>query len=238
MTYARFASGYRAGGINTSAAVFDLPLSFGPDKSQSYEIGVKGQWLDQKLFLDASVYYIDWKDIQLSVYKENTIQAFVANAGQAKSQGVELSLEARPLHGLAIKAVASYDDAVLTAPFPAESVVQGDKGNRLPQSSRFSGYLSVDQDFPLGALTGFLGASLSYVGDRIDNFTSTGARSRFPGYAKVDVRAGGRYGDWKFSLFANNVTDRVTPLGLDPNNPVAIFYLEPRTVGLSIAKDF
>ncbi len=42
MVYARLASGYRPGGPNPTASAFGLPLEFGPDKTQSYEIGLKG----------------------------------------------------------------------------------------------------------------------------------------------------------------------------------------------------
>jgi len=67
MLYARLASGYRAGGPNATASVFGLPESYSPDKTQNYEIGAKGDVLNHLIEFDASAYYIDWRQIQLSL---------------------------------------------------------------------------------------------------------------------------------------------------------------------------
>jgi hypothetical protein len=67
---------------------------------------------------------------------------------------------------------ATWDDAVLTQAFPSTSTVYGVPGDRLPNSTRFSGNLSLQQDFRVtGRLTGFAGAAVSYVGDRVGTFT-------------------------------------------------------------------
>jgi outer membrane receptor protein involved in Fe transport len=92
MVYARIASGYRPGGPNPGALLFGLPNQFGADKTQNYEIGVKADWLEHTLSVDASVYHIDWKDIQILVLDPVNEQGFYANGNKAKSQGVELSL--------------------------------------------------------------------------------------------------------------------------------------------------
>ena len=65
MAYARFASGYRPGGPN---AIPDAPPTFAPDKTNNYELGVKGDFFAHTLSIDASIYYIDWKDIQITLY--------------------------------------------------------------------------------------------------------------------------------------------------------------------------
>ena len=64
MVYARLASGYRPGGPNGLAV--GVPASFGPDKTDNYEVGVKGQMAHGRISVDASVYYINWQNIQLA----------------------------------------------------------------------------------------------------------------------------------------------------------------------------
>ncbi len=59
MTYARLASGFRPGGPNTGIVAQGVPSQYDPDKTENYEIGVKGNFLDRLLSFDASVYYID-----------------------------------------------------------------------------------------------------------------------------------------------------------------------------------
>src|SRR5258708_36136624 len=104
MVYARLASCYRAGGPNPVSSVFSLPPSYKPDTTKNYELGLKGDVANHKLTIDASVYYIDWKDIQLQVTDPVSFQIYFANGSRAKSEGVELSVEARPVDRLSIAA--------------------------------------------------------------------------------------------------------------------------------------
>jgi iron complex outermembrane recepter protein len=67
-----------------------------------------------------------------------------------------------------------WDDAVLMEAFPSTSTVYGVLGDRLPNSARFSGRLSLQQDFRItGRLTGFAWAAVSYVCDRVGTFKTT-----------------------------------------------------------------
>jgi iron complex outermembrane recepter protein len=240
MMYARIASGYRAGAPNINAEPLGLPRQYDPDKTQNYEIGVKGDLLADALSFDASVYYIDWQDIQLLLQQNGF--GFRDNGNRAKSQGVELSLEAHPLRGLSIATWVAWNDAKLTENFPTASQVFGREGDRLPQSSRFSGNLAVDQDLALAnGMAAFIGASVSYVGERLGDFrtTSTLARQRFPAYAQIDVRAGVNHGPWAVNLFLNNVADR---RGIFTGSQIGtlslVNYIQPRTAGLSVERTF
>jgi outer membrane receptor protein involved in Fe transport len=237
MMYARLASGYRAGGINSSAGV---PLQYDPDETRNYEIGAKGDFLDRTLSVDASLYSIDWKDIQVRVRHPVTQLAFTANSGEARSKGVELTVESRPRAGLRIASWVSWNDAVLTADIPP-GPVYGLEGDRLPLSSRFSGNLSLDEEFPLGArMSGFVGGSVSYLSRRLGNFRSVALRQEYPAYAIADATAGVRHDSWTLTLFINNLTDRrgVLSGGLDGSPITAFSYVQPRTIGLSAVKTF
>jgi len=243
MVYARLASGYRPGGPNYN--VPGAPLAYKPDSTQNYEIGVKGDALGHAFSFDVSLYYIDWRNIQLYLVDPATEETFYANGGHAKSQGLEVSVESRPLQGLTIGAWVTWDDAALTQAFPSDTAAYGVAGDRLPYSSRFSGNFSLEQDFPLsGEATGFVGGAVSYVGNREGIFTGSAGvpapRQEFPAYAKSDVRGGVKYDTWTFSLFANNVSDRrgILAGGLGTDIPYAFQFIQPRTLGLSVARTF
>ncbi len=238
MVYARFASGFRPGGPNTLVA--GAPAQYDPDKTYNYEVGVKGDFLDHALTVDASAYYIDWKNIQIQLRTPHQT-TYETNGGSAKSEGVEISSSAHPLRGLEISAFATYSNAVLTEAFPGGSSAYGHSGDRLPYSSRFSGSVSLEQSFPLtNDLTGYVGGTVSYVGNRVGVFTSTADRQDFPAYARTDLRAGAKYGTWTANLFVNNVTDRrgVLDGGTGYLLPFAFIYIQPRTAGLSLSKTF
>jgi iron complex outermembrane receptor protein len=244
MVYARLASGYRAGGANCATTCTGLsagvPVQFSPDKTEDYELGLKGGFLDNRLTVDASVYYINWTDIQIAVDNPSGV-TYKTNGSGAKSEGVELSTEARPLAGLKIAAWATFDDAVLTQAFPDNTTVSGDAGSRLPFTSRFSGNLSADQDFPLmDRVAGFVGATASYVGRRLGTFVDTPERQVYPDYTRIDLRAGLKYELWTVKFYATNVTDQRGILGGGAGDfpPFAFTYIQPRTLGMSVSYAF
>jgi outer membrane receptor protein involved in Fe transport len=240
MLYARLASGYRAGGPNAAPGT---PPQYSPDKTENYELGMKGDFLGHILSVDTSLYYIEWKDIQLSLQDPQNFQDYVANGSAAKSQGIELSLDARPLPGMTISTWGAWNDAELTQPFPLNTTAYGVAGDRLPLSSRFSSHFAINQEFPLaGEWSGFAGASVSYVGDRLGVFAATSQiqRQDYPGYTKTDLRMGVRRDAWTATIYANNVanTHGVVGGGQGYFPPYAFQYIQPRMVGLNVVRQF
>jgi outer membrane receptor protein involved in Fe transport len=254
MMYARLASGYRAGGNNGEAPSLNLPPTFKPDKTLNYELGVKGALWDRLLTFDTSIYYIDWKDVQLFQQDPVTGLGFFTNGGKARSDGIELALHSNPLAGLTISITAAYTDAVLRQDLPIAAGV-GYDGDRLPYSARFAASAILDDEFPLAArLTGFVGATVTYTGDRFGSFVNPvsteplvpGVRSEFPAYASADVRTGVRYGAWRVGLYVANVADkrgvldaasRISGTAL-PTNLYGMTVTQPRTYGLSVSTSF
>lgn len=244
MTYARFASGYREGGSNTAISVLDgAPAKYSPDKTEDYEVGLKGDVLDHVLSVDASLFYIDWAKLQTTLTTANGRASYVANAGAAKSEGVELSVTARPLPGLMISGWVDYDNAVLTKAFPSNSTVFGASGDRLPNSAEWSGNVSLQQDFTLSStVEGFVGGAVSYVGNRENIFVASGQqRYVMPAYTKADLRVGVKVESWTVNAYVDNVNDRRGVLENHVGNnlwPFAEVLITPRTVGVSLTKTF
>jgi outer membrane receptor protein involved in Fe transport len=90
-------------------------------------------------------------------------------------------------------------------------------------------------------LEGSLGASLSYVGSRQGAFVQSPARQEYPAYAQLDLRGGLNYnGDLTLNLYATNVTNRRGLLGggAGTNQPLSFMIIQPRTIGLTITRDF
>ncbi len=245
MLYARVASGYRPGfgdsdpPPNAQCVLIGVACSVEPDKTQNYELGFKGDFFGRTLSVDTSVYYVRWTDIQSPLQSPGGFN-YTDNAGLAKSQGVELSVEARPLTGLSMAAWVAYSDAQLTE-VPPSSTLGGHAGDRLPFGSRWSGHLMVSQDIPLTAsITGFVGGSVSYVGDRMGPFVRTPVRQNLPAYANTQVQVGARYDAWTVNLFVDNVTDRrgITGGGIGSFTPTTFSLIQPRTIGMSLSRTF
>lgn len=243
MAYLRIASGFRPGGPNVGVPPgLGAPLTFGPDKLVSYELGLKTALLDKRMTVDVDAFYIDWSQIQLTVVKGGI--GFQGNGGKATSQGVEASWKYMPVDGLMISANATWTDARLAADTPPG--LFGYKNDRLPYVPKWSANLGVDYDFSLAAgWSGFVGASYRFVGERTSDFTASPAvRFDVPSYDGIDLRVGVGHGGWILKAYVKNLTNErgITMLGSETTiptaSPFAAAYVAPRTVGVSASVDF
>ena len=104
MLYASVAKGVKAGGFNgfTSSATPLTPeeQGFDPEENWTYEIGAKNMLFDGRLILNASAYYIDWRDMQVTSVPSNfdpnvitpgaVAPTIFLNVGDAENWGIEL----------------------------------------------------------------------------------------------------------------------------------------------------
>ncbi len=245
MIYARLASGYRPGGINAGVSPGQpVEPNFKHDTTENYELGVKGNAFDHIFSFDASVYHIDWRDIQLALLNQADGQVYFSNGSRAKSEGVEVSFEYIPVRQLHLSGWVDVNDAELTQPLPGNSPVNGPVGSRLPYSSRFSANTAMDYEVPLGTITGVVGGGVSYVGDRTGAFVGTGqpqpSRQNLPGFAIASIHAGAKWDRWDIHADVNNLLNRYGVLGggVGTQTPDAFQFIQPRTIGLSAAMTF
>ena len=102
--------GFKAGGFNAAS----LPGSeaYGEEHTWNLEGGVKTTWAEGRVSANAAVFYIDWDDLQLNVPNPNVpAQFYIANVGSAKSNGVELELNARAAPGVDLFGGIGYTHA-------------------------------------------------------------------------------------------------------------------------------
>lgn len=108
--YATVAEGYKAGGYNTTFTT-DEELTFDPENSWNYEVGLKTLFWNGKLNANLSVFYIDWKNQQVYQPVETGQGSYLANAGESESKGIEVELRAKPFKNLSLDASYGYTDA-------------------------------------------------------------------------------------------------------------------------------
>jgi outer membrane receptor protein involved in Fe transport len=253
MAYLRVASGYRPGGPNTSVPT--IPLTFGPDRVVSYEAGFKGYVIPRQLSLDASVFQVNWKDVQLQDTDAASQFVFFTNGGTARSRGLETTALWAASEGLNITASVTYTDAVLTQNLPPSDAtttrLAGKSGERLPFSAKFTANLDAQQDFKVtDRLGAYVGINYSYVGDRYSGFLTSllatdppgGPRILLPSYNLLDLRGGFTLDrSWHLNMYVRNVTNEKGALTATNRGgtsaPMAVF-LTPLTYGLTVSKDF
>lgn len=252
MLFAQWAQGFRAGGTNdqTAAEIADvvIPQGFGSDSVDSYELGLKSQWLNNRLRLNSALYYIDWADIQIQDQAQDpdnpsVFFPFRSNGGAADIYGLEVDLTYRPLAGLELTLAGNYTDAELSENNPIPSTGRkGDDITYVPDTT-----LSVSGQYtrpiPNTSLNGVFGMDVTHVSER-----NTELRPNNPlfieldSYTLVNFRAGVETNDWSAMLIVDNVFDDDTVLdvfriipGLTPDG---FLVQEPRTISLKFTKHF
>jgi iron complex outermembrane receptor protein len=114
MTYAQFATGFKGGGISPRPFVPAQATPFEPETLDNYELGVKSDFFDRRLRVNASVFYGQYSDIQLALNLCPTVPpapcGTIANAGDAEIKGAEVEATLRVLDGLLVDASYSFMD--------------------------------------------------------------------------------------------------------------------------------
>lgn len=99
MLYVSGGGGFKAGGFNPASPAGSE--AYGEEKAMHVEGGMKSTWADGRVTANASVFFIDWDDLQLNVPNAFVPgQFFIANVGAAESKGMELELGLRPMTGV------------------------------------------------------------------------------------------------------------------------------------------
>lgn len=120
MAYASYTTGFKSGGFDMRANESVNPRAnepFDPETVESFELGVKTTLLDERLRLNAAVFYNDYTDMQVTVQRAIGSTDFatqVVNAGESEMSGIEIEATAVLADNLTLTAVIGYIDAKFT----------------------------------------------------------------------------------------------------------------------------
>lgn len=108
MAWVSATRGYRSGGFNLLVTDPGY-ISYDQEKLWSYELGVKGLFFNNRLTVNAALYYMDIEDMQVEVAFAPGRRA-TTNAAEATGRGVELEMTARVVDGLSVTAGLGFND--------------------------------------------------------------------------------------------------------------------------------
>jgi iron complex outermembrane receptor protein len=121
--YLTVSKGYKAGGASTGNDSNNnsapLVLRYKAETLRNYELGIKTEFADRRVRLNASVFYLDWKDLQVEAFRFLTPGDLSSNFEQtvnvdAEGKGAEIELLAQPLQGFTLGAALGYLDTEIT----------------------------------------------------------------------------------------------------------------------------
>ncbi|MFV3128982.1 TonB-dependent receptor [Niveispirillum sp. KHB5.9] len=233
--YGRVASSYRPGGPNV--ALPNVPPSVDADTLVSYEAGVKSTLLDGRLQANASIFYVDWKDIQISASTGGV--SFLQNGGKAQSKGLEFETVFVPADGWRLGANGAYTDASFKGDIPGVGAQDGD---RLPLIPKYSFALTADYEWDLAAeWTANVGGGYRWTGAVHSDPESSPEFVRTKAHGVLDLNAGVGNDTVALRFYIRNATNSHATTAADLitsalGAPVQIdrTVLQPRTIGLSL----
>ena len=240
MVYARVAKGFQPGGPNVLPPnpPADVPATFHSDTLTNYELGVKSRQYHGRLSLDADLFYIDWKGIQLQTVVQNF--GVNGNGGSAVSKGLEWQAAWIPINRLTVRVGGAYTDARLTS--STDPVLVGaPSGAWLPYIPEWSGSATAEYTYlRRGNLSAFCGADWRYTGPRKSGFNPALGQASLPNDSEFDLNTGVRRGRWTLELYARNITDERAIVEIDQGGssvtqaaPVGDV-TQPRVIGLTL----
>ena len=185
LAYFTFSEGYRPGGFNRKgcnsangsgpfdAAQCSANRAYAPDKAKNFEIGAKLGLFDHKLQANLAAYYIDWTNIQMSVFDQNiSNQTFITNLANAHIYGLEGDITLRPMSGLTIGSGFSYNDSKLVSDTNAAlgNQVLVPLGSPLALDPKFQGNIRARYEWEMQTgLKAHVQAGVHYVGSTISS---------------------------------------------------------------------
>ncbi|MBL0923821.1 MAG: TonB-dependent receptor [Sphingomonadaceae bacterium] len=256
LIYATVSQGFRRGGTNGfrnvgTRTVDPAVQNYKPDSTINYEAGLKGFFADRRLYLQANVYQIDWKDVQ--TYYSQDISGFpvngTANGPDARSRGFEGMVRFNLSDALQVNFATAYTDAKWSSTRTVCLYTNGTscrtwtKGQELGGAPKWKNSASIRYSGELGSnANGWVSLSGRFVGsvqvDRAD-FPTDDIPS-YPSYAVFDLRGGVDFGSFNVGLWVENFTDKRAQISQQNDRVMGarILYTSPRTFGMNLTYGF
>ncbi|ARR55133.1 TonB dependent receptor [Rhizorhabdus wittichii DC-6] len=252
MVYASYSKGFKAGGFNSLSS---QTSSFDPENSTNYEVGIKSEWLDRRLRVNASAFWNNYDGLQVQqriVIPPSPLAVLIINnAASARIRGLELELVAQPVEGLTLSHNLAYLDATyrrydaINELQPNSPLVLVD-GNRLNSTPRWSGNTGLQYRFAAFSGTMILNGDWSFQTKVYNNATNAEAltQSAYSAFnANISFDSGSDH--WLLTGWIRNITDKQVYAArsagaIDPAGGQAVisYYLPPRTFGVTLEYRF
>ncbi len=227
--YAAFKTGFKSGGVDNNAlpsgplrnlnspdpavrAAIEDGLRFESETSKGGEIGLRSQFADRSVTLNATAFYYTFKDLQIQEFSLALFNFETYNASKVITKGLDVDWAWRtPVEGLRLSGAASYTDTKYAEDIvrPNLSVALVD-GRSVARAPKFSGNIAFDWRMPVGNSMEFgLSGNATYSDSYWTNATDSYYRQ--PSYVVLDgaISVGDPDGKWKLSLIGTNLTDEI-----------------------------
>jgi outer membrane receptor protein involved in Fe transport len=250
--YASVARGFRSGGLNGNRPIecdgSADPLAYAPDSVWSFELGAKNQLFGNRLQINTSIFDIRWPGVQVYVY-DACGHGLTTNAGEARSTGFDLDLEALVTDRLRVTLALGMLDARYVRTVRAANgdliVDKGAAGGLPSVPAPWDGTVSARYEWPLAHdARGYVRMEeivhshnpgpFSELDPKNTNYDQSLRAD--PATDLLNLQLGVAWGTSDIRLFVDNALDSQPVLQRDvdaPGSPLVYAYtFRPRTIGV------
>lgn len=211
--YASYNRGFKSGLFTVMAAPWQRVE---PQTIEAFEVGLKSEWLDNRLRLNAAAFRYEIDDYQVRAVT-GVGNSTLLNAAEVEVDGLEIEFEAAPSDGLSLFGSATwlksefsdFPNAPTYLPSPGGGGIEqtiNAKGHKTPLAPSFAGNVGASYSLPVDTgelrVTGVYSYSGSYYFES-DN------RLKQPSYAIFNASvAWNPAPNWGIELWGRNLTDK------------------------------
>ncbi len=175
LVYAYWARGFKSGGFTGRIGIAQDLGPYNPEHVDTFEAGLKSDFLDNRLRTNIAAFYTNYRDIQLAqIYfigsgatltQGNTI----LNAASSSIKGFEAEVSAAPSEGLTLTASLAY----LSAKYKRFNFLEPSgtitslAGQRLQNAPKWTGSLGFSYELPISTMKGRIGANYNFVTEKL-----------------------------------------------------------------------
>jgi iron complex outermembrane recepter protein len=224
MFYGQYSRGYRSSALNGNAGCASELNVAKPEFLNSFELGMKSQWLERRLTFNTAAFYYDFSNQQFRAPASgispcpgsaNPIGTALLNAAKSRIYGIEFETLARVTRDFSVMLGvglldSEYKDLVL-----ADTVNGGTadlSGNRLLEAPPYTANLALDYAIPFERLKIGLHADANWTGKQyftaFNDITPYGgdiSRAHWESNARISF--GTMDGKYDFGIWGKNLND-------------------------------
>jgi len=254
LLFASAAKGVKSGGFN-AAATLASNIPFDDDQNWTYEIGSKNTFNDGQIQLNATLFYIDWTNVQILAADEGNVnplsRSIVRNVGDITSKGFELDGAIAATENLSFYGTMYYGDAKYKngtidgrwgrVPSVCDDVVcsiNGDiGGNQMERQSKFQATLGGEWTDELSGDMGldyFVRADMAHQSKMYGEAVNL---SIVPSRTIVNASAGIEAENYSLQFWVRNLFDKSYISNVvvqQPNVAYNAYFGERQTFGLTL----
>jgi iron complex outermembrane receptor protein len=230
MAFAFAARGYKGVAYDlvtglSAAEAASFPVK--PEKSDDYEVGVRSEWLERRLLVNATVYDTEYHDFQVQTIVPNILNSFIlTNIPKVRSRGVEIESIAQITQELHATLGYAYTDAraidypvgqcysgqTIPATCTKSPAFQNLAGASLPNAPRNKVSAALDYKRNIPGLPIDADLTVNSVWQSAEDFSITGdpgTIQRAYNITNMNLQiTPQKFSNMSVSLFCNNVLDK------------------------------